>query len=301
MGRKACITCNKARTKEDFSLGLHGKKSSGKRCRDCYLIHRNAKEKIKREANKEQILIKEQQYREANREKVNRGYRERRAKMTPEERKARNKKVYEMNKDKIRARARDFNRANPGLIYSRSKGKYKKRKPKPISQERAILQRVKNGIRQITLGKKAQRSLAYTGCSSVEEFITKLSEKSDNPNWIKDKYHIDHVLQIHWFREHLEKNPDDKELISRLISHHSNLRPLSKRDNLYRSFVDVSCFKDMESFLAIEKFLNQKIRNLAALFLQNRHLFSGEIIVRLSDEEGILLRLGGYLIDSAYL
>lgn len=153
-----------------------------------------------------------------------------------------------------------------------------------------ILDRIRHSVQRITDGRKESRSLEYVGCSSVEEFLSKLSDKTDNKQWITDGYQVDHILQVHWFKDYIRGNPSDVESTSKVISHHSNLRPVSAEINAKRSYLDVSPITP-ESFLLVKYFLSEKIILAYETYIKNRDLFSGAMVLRDSAEETLLKKL----------
>lgn len=145
-----------------------------------------------------------------------------------------------------------------------------------------MMARITSSFTRILKVKKSQTCLFYTGCSSVEDFIKNLSEKTDNPNWIQDGWQIDHIWQLNWFKEVLKR--DENAYI--VVSNHVNLRPLSAKDNLFRSPLDFSPIKK-EDFAKYEPYLNEEIKLAILFYFENE--FSGEQINKGSQEEKKLL------------
>lgn len=102
-------------------------------------------------------------------------------------------------------------------------------------------------VRRFNMIGKNGRSLQYIGVSSADEFIQLMIDKSGNPSWLEDGWHIDHIWQIGWF-EISEENWKD---ICPIVNNHTNLRPLSPSDNLTREHDDFSSLKEVD----FEKYL----------------------------------------------
>lgn len=171
----------------------------------------------------------------------------------------RNKKWIENNQEKHREWAKKWR-----------KEWYKKQRE--LFPEKFILRRIHSRIKESINERLLSRSsLFYTGCSSLEELICRLSQKTDNPNWIKHKYHIDHVWQIHWFFDFLKENINNDHLFEKAllaIHHHSNLRPLPSEENVNRSKKDFSPLL-LEDYSKFKEFLNRDIINrLDSFFLE---------------------------------
>ena len=86
-------------------------------------------------------------------------------------------------------------------------------------------------------------TMQIIGVQSCEEFISLMSSKTQNPNWIKDGYHLDHIWQFNWFVDFLKEHRDNTEIFQKALSviHcHKNLRPLSPSDNIARLGNDFS-------------------------------------------------------------
>jgi hypothetical protein len=185
--------------------------------------------------------------------------------------KKKNHEYYERvkNSEKFISRTKEYYKNNKDIILDRSIKRYIKNKDHCliIAAERARIRRnsdpifkLKTNMRRMILRVikgKSQRSIYYLGVCSIEEFFSFMNMKTNNPQWLQDGYHLDHIWQVHWFSDFLLK---DKEKACLLINHHSNLRPLSPEENLKRNKKDFKplLFKD---FLKYKEFLNSDILN----------------------------------------
>lgn len=116
--------------------------------------------------------------------------------------------------------------------------------------------RLTQSFRRFKNGKGSKKTFDVLGVESLEHFITLMSSKTNNPNWLTDGYHLDHIWQVHWFSQAYIQNP---ETVFALINHHSNLRPLSIQDNKGRSHTDFSPLQK-EDFPKFTPYLNPDIR-----------------------------------------
>jgi hypothetical protein len=118
-------------------------------------------------------------------------------------------------------------------------------------------------VRRFSIKGKNGRSLQYIGVSSAEEFISILSEKSNNPNWMQDGYHIDHIWQINWF----DITDDNWSELCWIVNRHQNLRAVPSYENLTRGHYDFSplCREDFEFY---GPYLKKSIYDQIALYFQ---------------------------------
>lgn len=109
----------------------------------------------------------------------------------------------EKGKRSSRAYSKEYRLKNIERI--RSWQREDRKKKFSSNPELFILDRIRHSVQRITDGRKESRSLEYVGCSSVEDFLNKLSEKTDNKQWITDGFQVDHILQVHWFKDYIKK------------------------------------------------------------------------------------------------
>ncbi len=261
-------------------------------CRDCHLRRKRESNKRCRKNNLEKRLLYEREYFKKNKERIKSNYtkwRRENREYFNEYHRIRDKKIRRENPEKARERRRKYAKANPEKIALCRKRAYEKKKAE--NPTFFLMERIKRTIRLIVTKhtNKNHSTLFYTGCETIEEFLAKMTEKALNQNWLIDGYEIDHIMQRHWFNEFLLANKDAGEQIAEIMSHHSNLRPLSKMENTRRSQFDVS-FINEDIFNRFSQFWNKKIIDCARFYLDNKSLFSGERIEKLSAEEDILLK-----------
>jgi hypothetical protein len=119
-----------------------------------------------------------------------------------------------------------------------------------------IRHRLRESFRRFKNGKGGKKTFDVLGVESLEHFITLMSSKTNNPNWLTDGYHLDHIWQTQWFSQAAIQNP---EIVFALINHHSNLRPLPAQENISRSHTDFSPLQK-EDFPKFAPYLNPDIR-----------------------------------------
>lgn len=176
-----------------------------------------------------------------------------------------------------------------------------KRYQKKVREEKRgqyLLIKMRRHFRRICDGTKAKKSFSYIGVSSVEEFVSLMSSRTDNPNWLSDGYEIDHFWQMNWFYEFFNKNPEMAEDFYALIHHHSNIRPLEKSVNAKRSFYDFSSLK-IEDFEKFKPFMDEAIVVGLQYYFDNKENFSGEMILKGSKEESEIvnfIRASGFSV-----
>lgn len=285
---KTCKICEETKSIESWPKDRHRLRTC---CRDCFLAKKRESGKRCRRDNIDKALEKEREYREKNRERITEKHRE----WTEKNREHVNAKARydgrewrKKNLEWARERKRNYQAKNIEKTKAYQKKSYEKRRRE--NPAFFIVEKVKKAIRLIMKNKvrKNNTTLFYTGCETVEEFLSRMSEQTSNKNWMTDNYEIDHIMQRHWFRDFLSKNPSLNEEIAEIMSHYSNLRPLSRDDNRERSWFDVS-FVTEEIFDKFSQFWNEDIVKCSKFYLESKHLFSGERIVKLSKEEDILL------------
>jgi hypothetical protein len=160
-----------------------------------------------------------------------------------------------------------------------------------------LMNRIRASFSRVVKSKKSKTCLYYSGCSSIEEYIAFLSEKTDNKNWIRDNYQVDHIWQLNWFSKELQAEDLEKCLL--LINNHKNLRPLNSSENGIRSIVDFSPIK-IEDLGLYENYLVPKIKMAILFYEENKAKFSGNPIQKGSKEERVVfdyLESIGYEID----
>lgn len=236
---------------------------------------------------KERERIKRKEYREKNGEKLRENQRKRYREKHDEIR-AYAKKWQKENKDKCTAATMRWRHKSPENMkkHTATAMAYQKR-VKESNPEKFLIIKMRRHFRRIIKGIKAKKSFAYIGISSVEEFVSILSAKTDNPNWIRDGYEVDHIWQINWFNT--DYPAETLEKINHIVHHHSNIRPLESSLNARRSYYDFSSI-NKEDYLKYEPFLDEKTRIGLKFYWENSKLFSGEIIMKGSEEELLITR-----------
>ena len=119
-----------------------------------------------------------------------------------------------------------------------------------------IRHRLRESFRRFKNGKGGKKTFDVLGVESLEHFITLMSGKTNNPNWLTDGYHLDHIWQTQWFSQAANQDP---ESVFALINHHSNLRPLPAQENISRSHSDF-CPLNQEDFAKYAPYLNEDVR-----------------------------------------
>lgn len=152
-----------------------------------------------------------------------------------------------------------------------------------------VLQRIKVSGLQVFNKRRHIKALLYTGSASHEDFIIKMTNKTDEKNWVLLGYQLDHIVQQNWIREFAEKNQDNPDFIGCVINNHSNLRPIPATENNRRSKWDVSVFEKLARYDEWEPFLNKKLKAVYDFYLLNKNRFSDGQINRGSPEEKIIL------------
>jgi len=171
-----------------------------------------------------------------------------------DEYKSKSRDYYLKNRDSKINYAKEYFKANKEVVIKRQNLWVKNKME--IDPSFKLTQRIRRIIRR-TLERKTSRSIEYIGVSNYEEFIYLITSKCENLNWLEDKYHLDHIWQVHWFEESLKKDP---EKVSRIIHNHKNLRAIPPSENFNRSKYDFSILKE-EDFQIYSEYLNVDIYN----------------------------------------
>ena len=122
--------------------------------------------------------------------------------------------------------------------------------------------RLSEATRRLCNNKAGKDTLNIMGVNSVEHFISLMSVKTDNPNWFRDGYHLDHIWQFNWFSEFLLKNVENDHNLSLalpVIHGHKNLRPLSSTENCQRPKNDFLPL-NLDDLPLYEPYLNSDIK-----------------------------------------
>lgn len=278
---RKCRACQETKEITDFPL------DNGSRTLDCRICRNKRNAEIanrKRKENPEFYRQKEREFYSKNRDKMRKKKLEWQ-KNNPEKTALIRKKTEskECNKERRRKTAglyREKNRDN----YRRYMREYRKRQIQ-INPYFELTDRIRHAIRRI-LEKKNSRSLSYTGCDSVREFYEKLSEKTENKNWLMDGYSLDHIFQVNWFSKFLNspEGGNDIEGFMKILHHHSNLRPIEKMLNSKRSNIDIISV-DSSLIDKFWEFLDERIKNLFLLTEGIEKSLSKPMILRGSKEE----------------
>lgn len=290
---KTCVECNQSKSTENWPKQKSSKDGLKVRCRECHDIKRRAYDKKRRDSNIEAFREKESSYRQKNSDKIcknRKQWREENAASLKNYNKNYSKKYRKKKKLELSEYHKTWcheNKEKISIILKRYSEKKRNLNPAFI-----IYCRIGAAIRSIfkSKSKKYSRSLFYTGCQTTEEFFNIMSSKTNNPNWITDKYQLDHIMQINWFDSFIKKEKDKIEEITLILNHHSNLRPLPAEINGKRSLLDVS-FVTPDLFSAFSQLWNLEVVNAYLAYSNNRDLFTGEIILRGSSEENLLKSL----------
>jgi hypothetical protein len=159
---------------------------------------------------------------------------------------------YAKNKEKIKSRVRAHYNDNRTIMNKRAN----ERKSKKYYNDESfnLLCKIRSMIPRTIKGRKC-KSIHYVGVETAKQFLDIMSTKTNNPNWINDKYQIDHIWQVHWFEDALRNDP---EAVSRIIHNHSNLRPIPANENINRDKFDYTCLslRDLEKY---KPYLNKNI------------------------------------------
>jgi hypothetical protein len=218
METKKCNMCNENKTIDMFARNGKSLRSYCKKCRCIQEAERRKanfeayKEKDKKyyEANKEEVILKNKQYRSVNRDTI----------------RLQKKKYYEENKEKIL----QYHTSNKSRRNERIR---KKSLEDPCYKIKATL---RARIHDVLKNTKVHKTNKLIGCSKHEtqEWLEFQFGSSYCWETYGTKWHIDHVIPISFF------NIQD-EYEQRLCFNWTNLRPLNAKDNLQKSSkIDVS-------------------------------------------------------------
>ncbi len=268
---KKCSLCQEEKPLSEFYKRLNGLASKCKTCTKKY--------------NKERPLAEEQRKRSAKKVRESEKHKEYR------------KRWYAANPDKKYYLTRDLKKKNISEARYRAKNKDKIRayhKARRImmrenSPAKFLLDGLSQSVRHLSRGKKSV-SAAKLCSLSPEEFFSIINSKCDNPNWLNENYEIDHIWQVHWFRDFACKCSSGEEVedLLKLVNRHENLRPLPFLENNRRSFLDF-CPLLEEDLPKYEPFLNKNILEKIKYFFAHREDFPKERIYQ-GDELDRFLR-----------
>lgn len=155
-----------------------------------------------------------------------------------------NRKFRQENRDYYNERDRKW----------RKEWQKKYRKDSPIYK---IRHRLASSFHRFKNGKGGKKTFDILDVQSLEHFISIMSSKTNNPNWLTEGYHLDHIWQIQWFSQAAIQDP---ETVFKLINHNSNLRPLPAQENISRSYLDFSPLRK-EDFPKFAPYLNPDIKH----------------------------------------
>lgn len=233
---KRCSKCREIKLYNCFvahKLTKDGKSSS---CKDCM--------KKERMNNKDHIAKHNKEYYE-------------RVKHTDHYREVYNT-YYEKNSSTIKKRVKDHYQKNKETMSKKANARKSKRYYSDESFN--LLCKIRSMIPRTIKGRKC-KSIHYVGVETPKQFLDIMSTKTNNSNWINDKYQIDHMWQVHWFEDALRNSP---ETVSMIIHNHSNLRPIPAIENINRDKFDYTCLssKDLEKYKPyLNKDILQQIEN----------------------------------------
>ncbi len=208
------------------------------------------------------------------------------------------KKWYEKNPDKKYYLTRDLKKKTVSEARYRAKNKEKIRayhKARRImlktnSPAKFLLEKLSGSVRKLSRGKASISAAELCSVSSVEEFFSIINQKCDNPNWLNENYQVDHIWQVHWFRDFALNCLSEDQVVEvvKLINRTENLRPLPFLENNRRSFLDF-CPLLEEDLPKYEPFLNKDILEKIKYFFAHREDFPKERIYQ-GDELDRFLR-----------
>jgi len=285
---KICKTCGKEKNIEEFPIERkRGRENRRPRCRECFLARKRELGRAERVRRGDEMRAKEAKYRENNREKLRENSNKWRAE-NPEKYLQQCRESYYRNREKRNRATRNWEKNNPEKVKALRKRCMERKMA--LHPEKAIVERVKKSIRNVikkqrNTQRKDHSTIVYAGCSSPIDFCVKMNQKTDNPNWVSDGYQIDHMMQINWFREFIDANLDKVEEICMIFSHHSNLRPLSREENMRRSLYDF--FGCEELIEKNREYINKNILSKFDFYIKNKHFFTS-MILKCSKEEDFL-------------
>jgi hypothetical protein len=159
---------------------------------------------------------------------------------------------YKKNSTAIKKRVKDHYQRNKETMSK--KANVRKSRRYHSDNNFNLLCKIRAMIIRTIKGRKC-KSVYYVGVNTPEEFLNIMNSKCNNPNWISDKYQIDHIWQVHWFTDALEKDPEN---VSKIIHNHKNLRPIPASENINRDKYDYTslCIEDFEIY---KPYINKNI------------------------------------------
>jgi len=229
---KKCLKCKLIKDVTEF--GKHKLTKSGlyPSCNEC---RRNY-----RKDNRDMLVIKDKEYYERVK------YSEKYQKTSLD--------YYANNRDKKLEYAKDYFAKNKEKVLKRqSEWVQRKYRTDPSFN---LTKKIRATIGR-TLKNKECKSISYFGVKHSTELLDILTQKCDNKNWLNEKYQIDHIWQVHWFTDSLQKDPEG---VSKIINHHRNLRAIPKSHNINRSKLDFSPL-DKIDLIFYKPYLNKDIIN----------------------------------------
>lgn len=137
-----------------------------------------------------------------------------------------------------------------------------------------IVQRIRNSITRFSKGRKSISAMDLCGVTDQYHFFREMNSKTDNPNWHKENYAIDHIWQVHWFENFSLNHHEDTNFLEflKLINHHENLRPLPFSVNGRRGFFDFSPLQQ-EDFEKYKPYLDEDIKKKIEWFFKHKDKF----------------------------
>lgn len=153
-----------------------------------------------------------------------------------------------------------------------------------------IVQRIRNSICRFSKGRKSISAMDLCGVTDQYHFFREMDSKTDNPNWHKENYAIDHIWQVHWFEDFSSNHHEDANFLDflKLINHHENLRPLPFSVNGRRGFFDFTPLQQ-EDFEKYRPYLDGDIKRKIEWFFDHRDKFP-DIQFNQGDEHDRFLR-----------
>lgn len=282
-----CTDCQEEKEDSSFSF----KDGRIMRCGRCYQCDRKHINKIKKKSREKHITKAKKsrnEYRLRNKDKINRNKKEWRDKNL-EKQKEKEKEWARKNAKKRNSYVKKWINKSPENKQRRKDIALKYyRKIKEECGELYLLTRMRKIFRRICNGQKSKKSFEYIGVSSIEDFMLKMSQKTDNPNWLQDGYEIDHIWQINWVSDYCNLNRVNRETLYGIVHSHRNVRPLKECENRERSQYDFSPLLK-EDYPIYEQFLDERIRIGLKFYWENPQLFSGQPLKRGSDEEKMII------------
>jgi hypothetical protein len=223
---KVCNSCNKDKSKLEFSKDKYQKDGLQVKCKLCakeYRLKNIDKIKLNRLINLDKNKIYQKQYRINNKEYLKyskqKNYNLNKDKILNTQ-----KEYYQKNKENIKTRIRNYTKKNKEKI---NKYRLNKKNTDPLFK---LICNISNLILFSIKSKgysKKTKTYKYLGCT-FEEFKVHLEKQfTEGMNWDNQgKWHLDHIKPIS-----LAKT--EKEVIE--LNHYTNFQPLWAEDNLRKS------------------------------------------------------------------